>query len=279
MYSLFDDPFDPSPHSPDAVLDAAPRTVDPAPESPVGGGGAGSVGLSSHEVLRRFPGAIILGELTDEHRAELEVESARRGVLAAGLEARKVRRSAAEAAALDEFCMWLNRYGFDIFFSVTYSARAARELRIQNDYLKGITAVGAAARDMRYGLLRFGYPGRFGIGAEITDREIPHVHGVLSSAGLDRDRLLGTESKSDGELWRYFFKSRGRCRFELMRDQDDATLYALKDTFKNSTDPQALLLRMRPKHIARNARAHLSEQEHIFATRSAKRRRLAAVDE
>jgi hypothetical protein len=213
---------------------------------------------------------MVLSELSDEHRAQLAVDSARRGVMAAGIQGRKIRRSAGESLALDEFCMWLNRHAFDVFFSVTY----------RDDYATshGIRSVGSAARDVRAGLSDFGFKGRFGLGAEMTDREIPHVHGVLSSAGDTLQRLLG-DTPREGALFRHFFATRGRCRFELMRDQDEATLYALKDTFKNSKEPDALLLRMRPSGGLRNARVHLSEQEQVFATRTAKRRRLASVVE
>jgi len=195
--------------------------------------------------------------------------SASRGVREYALAARKVRRSAAESLALDEFCIWLNGRGFDGFFSITFSDDAVQA--------HGLRSVKAARNYVVRCFAEFGYFGRLALGVEMTDRDVPHVHGVMH-LGADRDRLIGADSPRDGALWRYFHTACGRCRFELVRDQNETTLYALKDTFKESRSDEALYLRLRPLKGLRNAdRVNTTPQEAIFATRRSKRLRAASV--
>jgi len=73
-----------------------------------------------------------------------------------------------------------------------------------------------------------------------SGRKIPHVHLALESMGAV-DPL-----KVCADLFSYFSKTRGRCRFEVMREAPAATLYALKDTVKGSAhDASSLDLRLR----------------------------------
>ena len=213
-------------------------------------------------------GTLITSVLTDRERAALDEASIRRGVRAWEKDRGKVRRSAEESLSLDEFCIWLNRYGFDVFFSITFSPEYAA--------CHSVRSLAGAVRDVRRGLSECGYFGRVGLSAEMTDREIPHVHGALCSSG-DLERLVCPDSPSDGELWRYFFGTRGRSRFEPMRDQDESTLYAFKDTFKKATEPGALYIRLRPIRGLRNDHGRLTDQDAIFATRTAKRIRAENV--
>lgn len=232
--------------------------------------GAGDSGTRIHRVLGEIPrGTLIRSKLTDDEREELFQASARRGVQAWSMNARKVRRSLAEASALDELCMWLNRYGLDVLFTVTFTTEYAQEY--------GLWSVAHAVANVRQSLAKFGYWGRLALGGEMTDREIPHVHGCLASGG-ESAYLVAPEQPREGALWRYFFNTHGRCRFEMMRDQDDATLYAFKDTLKRATEPGALYIRLRPIRGLRNARVHLSEQEAVFATRTAGRRRRGSAE-
>jgi hypothetical protein len=74
---------------------------------------------------------------------------------------------------------------------------------------------------------RFGYPFKFVLAGEAhrTGRLVPHVHLALESNSAPIDKLCS-------ELFVYFLRTRGRCRFEPMRDVNAATLYGLKDTVK-----------------------------------------------
>ena len=215
-------------------------------------------------------GSVVVSTATDDELVQLAEDSQRRGVREWELARTKVRRSAQESLALDEFCSWLNRYRFDGFFSVTFSDVYARS--------HGIRDVAAAVRDVRLGFAEFGFRGRLGLGAEMTDREgVPHIHGVFASTReMTLEWLTSPEAPREGALWRYFFATRGRSRFEPMRDQNDATLYALKDTFKQSSSPNALYLRLRPLSGYRNSREHLTEQQEVFGTRRRKRIRARA---
>jgi len=195
--------------------------------------------------------------------------SAARGVQEYAQSGRKIRRSASESLALDEFCIWLHGHGLDGFFSITYSDKMAD--------LRGIHTIRAARKHVLGLFAEFGYRGRLVLGVEMTDRDVPHVHGALH-LGDERDRLLGVDSPRDGAFWRFFHSECGRTRFELTRDQNEVTLYALKDTLKESSGDEALYVRLRPQVGLRNAgRVDLTAQEAIFATRRSKRRRAASV--
>jgi hypothetical protein len=228
-------------------------------------------------------GSTVIRQATPEYLDWIERRSDRRGVRVYEKDRGKVRRSAADSLALDELCIWLNHYQFDIFFSVTFSDAYAKR-----QYGKDLSvySLRGAVLDVLRGLNDLptktawpGFTGRLVLAAEMTDRNTPHVHGVLASCGMDVDWLLGTDSPKDGALWQHFHETRGRCRFELIRDQDEATLYAFKDTLKRSAEAEALLIRLRPKNRSQaNKVPPLDAQQEIFATRHAKRQRNKALD-
>lgn len=270
--SLFDEPIDPPCKGVGCPTDA------PSPSRMPSGaeGGAGAWGtpdgtwLHADSGLLLPRGTVVTSQAPESVLAELAESSDRRGVQAHALTARKVRRTAAESLALDELCSWLNRYGFDVFFSITFSDEKSKR--------HGIHTIKRAKEHVLGEFKSFGYLGRLALGIEQTDRGIPHVHGVLHSGSENAARLLGEESPRDGALWRHFHSTCGRCRFELVRDTDEASLYAFKDTFKESQGDDSLYVRLRPLQGSRNAtKAHPTEQESIFFTRNAKRRRARAV--
>ena len=163
----------------------------------------------------------------------------RRGVHAASQSARRIRRSAADTAALDAFCEWLHGHSLDLLATFTYSDEYAAG--------HGIYTLPAALDDVARGLRsvdmlgnRQGFAGKYVLAGEWhKDRSIPHVHGVLSSNGCtDVARLCR-------DLTEHFRSTRGRCRVEPMRDNSIATLYGLKDTMKASAaDPDTLRMRL-----------------------------------
>jgi len=175
--------------------------------------------------------------LSDDELAALNERCAARAKpQAAG--AARVRRSVAEASQLDSFCEWLHNNGLDLFGTVTY----------RDDYAKqyGIYSLKRGLDDVWAGLSHFGFRYKFVLSGEWhpSGRQVPHVHLALESAGQPVDKVCY-------ELYHYFFHSRGRSRFEPMRDQNIATLYALKDSVKASArDADSIRLRLwRPKRV------------------------------
>lgn len=176
-----------------------------------------------------------------EIRALVESESARRGVVAGALQSRKVKRSARDESQLQALCEWLHGYQLDILGTVTYS----------DDYAQshGINSLRAALQDVARGLREMpmvggtirGYRGRYVLAGEWhpSGRNVPHVHLALDSMGVV------DPSKVCTDLWRYFYGTRGRSRFEPMRDVNTATLYGLKDTIKAAEhDPDTIYLKL-----------------------------------
>lgn len=203
-----------------------PCESDPLPTRPPGRGGSTDAGVWVGE--RFMPGAYLLSALDDEKRAALALGSERRGAIADNRLARGVRRSAADERQLQTFCEWLSRYGLDILGTVTYREEYASRY--------GIFSLSRALQDVERGLrevtLRHGagqgFRGRYVLCGEWhpSGRVVPHVHLALESRGGVKNDCT--------DLFLYFLSTRGRSRFEPMRDQTVATLYGLKDTIKAS---------------------------------------------
>lgn len=191
-------------------------------------------------ILREFPGAIRIGKLS-----ESELQSLTERIEARGLHGHNApARAVSEAAELDAYCQWLSSFGLDLIGVVTFT----------DDYAQrhGITSLSRATSDVLGALrnahfrrgdargYRKGFPFSYVLSAEWhrTGRLVPHVHVALESRGANTDRLCR-------ELRGLFDGSRGRSRFEVMRDTSAATLYGLKDTIKEvKRDSEAIYLRL-----------------------------------
>jgi hypothetical protein len=209
------------------------------------------------------------GDSLDVLRADLTASSDRRGVRAFVQDQRGKRLSAwseltplqrrkwRASSELHELCSWLAETGLDIIGSITYSDpyAAAPEYHWSTErgcYVNhgghGILSIDRALKDVRQGLREVpmkrgaihGFQGKFANSGEWhpSGRIVPHVHLALDSMGAPIEAVCG-------DLYRYFSSTRGRSRFEPMRDCDEATLYGLKDTVKASaSDANALDLRL-----------------------------------
>ena len=213
----------------------------PASDVPSGASGAGD-GYWHHSSGLVLPrGTVCVYPAGDDDLERVAEGSARRGVQAGALLSRKVKRSARDERQLSELCTWLHGYSIDIIGTVTFSDAYASE--------HGIYSLPRALDDVADGLRsasldrgrHTGFRGRYVLAGEWhrTGRTVPHIHLALDSMGVaDIERLCT-------ELWRHFFASRGRSRFEPMRDADVATLYGLKDTVKASEhDPDCIRLKL-----------------------------------
>jgi len=242
---LFDNPFDPSPSPTALVLPdrGLPGTAEPDAEPslwPAGERPAGRGGLA-HEVLRRFPGAVILSELTDEQREQLQRDSDRRGFLEYFAQSKRIPRSRQDRGELQALCEWLHSRELDTIGAVTFSDAYAAKHNIYS-LSRAMDDVAQALRvvPMKLGTIT-GFRGRYVLCGEWhpSGRLVPHVHLALDSMGVHNHELLCSE------LWRYFYRTRGRARFEPMRDVTTATLYGLKDTMKATRrDADAIRFRL-----------------------------------
>lgn len=195
-------------------------------------------------------GTVVSYQGTADELVALELESERRGVRAGASEARRVKRSTRDERQLHALCKWLSDLNLDTIGSVTFS----------DDYAKGhgVYSLARALSDVYQGLHEVsmnrgkihGYRGRYVLAGEWhpSGRSIPHVHLALDSMGVhDHERLCR-------ELWDYFAHTRGRSRFEPMRDADEATLYGLKDTMKASErDPDCIVFKLNRHHSLRRS--------------------------
>lgn len=233
---------------PASAAPATPHVMDstqPLPASPAVAGGGPWVHSTGTLVPR---GSLLVYEASERELCDLETRSIARGVRAHEQTARHVKRSAAESAALDEFCSWLAGLGLDGFGTITFSTPYAERHRLYSlktalehvrHVLRGAPMHGGRSR---------GYLGRYVLAGEWhpSGRTVPHVHiafETFRAEGVCRD------------LYRHFSNTCGRCRFEPMRDVDTATLYALKDTIKaTSKDPTSLVLRLQRPRAARGKR-------------------------
>lgn len=195
-------------------------------------------------------GCVVHSEASEDDLARLARSSAARGVREHALIARNhLKRRAAETQQLQVFTEWLSCQGLDLFGAVSFTDEyAARHgiyslSRALDDVWVGLNDV-----PMKRGRIK-GFPGKFVLAGEWhpSGRSVPHVHLALESGSAPGDAVCN-------DLWRYFFHTRGRSRFEPMRDQNVATLYALKDSVKASTkDADSVRFRMwRPKRRAKS---------------------------
>lgn len=126
-------------------------------------------------------------------------------------------------------CEWLSGFGLNVIGTVTYSDEYASR--------RGIYSIARALDDVREGLRcvpmkagrRTGFMGPYVLCGEHhpSGRNVPHVHLALATAREPAGAVCS-------ELWSYFYATRGRSRFEPMRDTSKATLYGLKDTVKSA---------------------------------------------
>jgi hypothetical protein len=191
--------------------------------------------------MRLLPGSMVLSNMTEDDRERLKIASDRRGFMEYMGLTKRIPRYAADRRELDELCEWLHGFRLDLIGTVTFSDVYAKA--------HGIYSLGRALDDVWTGLHQIrmkhdtirGYRGRYVICGEWhpSGRRVPHVHLALDSMGVHDPEKVCTD------LWRYFYGTRGRSRFEPMRDVDKATLYGLKDTVKATrNDADALRMKM-----------------------------------
>lgn len=136
------------------------------------------------------------------------------------------RREIAEEDLLQALCEWLStEHHLNLMGVVTYSDRYADRHKVYS-LDRALDDVWLALRSVPIGG-RQGYPWKFILSAELhrSGRQVPHVHVALECP----DRIAESVC---ADLWDYFYSTRGRSRFEPMRDRSAATLYGLKDTVK-----------------------------------------------
>lgn len=171
-------------------------------------------------------GAVVQSTVDAEYLASLGERATARSGLPERPGAR-VRRAENDALFLQGLCEWVQGHGLNAVFTVTFSDEYARKRGIYSprralqDVREGIS------REVPYGTRSMGFRGKYILAAEWhrTGREVPHVHGLLKTT--TQDPQLGLDI-----INRYMSNTRGRCRFELIRDYDPATLYAFKDVLK-----------------------------------------------
>jgi hypothetical protein len=168
--------------------------------------------------------AVLVVPLSDEKLADLQESSDRRGYQDFNVPGKRPARTAQEKAVLNASCAWMAEHEMDVFGVVTFAPKYAEK--------RALYTFGRALDDVAAGFKEVDFGGKFALAAEWhrTAREVPHVHLVLRS-GTESEH--GMKRLTD-KLYAYFFNTRGRSRFEPMRDLDDASFYSLKDTFKNS---------------------------------------------
>lgn len=192
-----------------------------------------------------FPrGTVIKSTLTPDELAEVQARSDLRGIADWAAASRNIKRTRADETQLHALCEWFASKDLDIVGSVSFtdeysSSHGIYSLsRALSDIWRGLTEM-----TLKRGQIR-GFRGRFLLSGEWhpSGRLVPHVHMALDSNRAPIEAVCS-------DLWRYFFNSRGRSKFEPMRDTNIATLYALKDSIKASAkDAESLQMRLtRPK--------------------------------
>lgn len=213
-------------------------------------------GLERDPVLKTFPGAVSISKLSESDLERLDERSKARGVRGH----LSPPRAVSEAAELDAYCEWVAGHGLDLIGVVTFTDEYAQRhnifslSRAVDDVASGLRSIHCRRGDSR-GFVS-GFPFSYVLAGEFhrTGRAVPHVHLALESRGSNQGRLLR-------ELRGYFDGSRGRSRFEVMRDRTAGTYYGLKDTIKSvKHDSDAIYLRLlRPRD--RSGRFLLAEAE------------------
>jgi len=189
-------------------------------------------------------GTVVKSELSADELAELEARSDLRDVQSWYNRSRNIKRTRQDETQLHALCEWFSTRNLNILGTVTFSDDYAASHNIYS-LSRALTDVwnGLTEMTLNKGKIR-GFRGRFLLSGEWhpSGRHVPHVHLVLDSRGAPIESVCS-------DLWRYFYHTRGRSKFEPIRDVDTATLYALKDTIKASAhDPECLRMRLtRPK--------------------------------
>ena len=198
------------------------------------GGGSSRAMVGTDPVLRLFPGSVSVSTASEADLARLDAGSARRGSIHP-----RPRRAFSEEQQLQALCEWLHlEHHLSLIGVVTFSDEYAARHNIYS-FQRALDDVWVGLRDVEVKGKR-GFPWKFVLAAEHhrTARTVPHVHLALECASYNHE-LVCTD------LWRYFYNTRGRSRFEPMRDVSAATLYGLKDTVKSSkVDDSAVALRL-----------------------------------
>lgn len=199
-------------------------------------GSGGTAGTDP--ILRAFRGAVALSQATDEDLERISRGSIRRGLRGHHNPARAL----SESQQLDALCQWLHEdHHLNAIGTVTFSDHYAQR--------HAIYSFDRALDDTWAGLNEAHFHWKFVLAAEWhrSGREVPHVHLALEIPDHLTDRVLD-------QLRRYFDGTRGRSRFEVMRDTTAATLYGLKDTVKSSKiDTSGIRLRLhRPRRRKRS---------------------------
>ncbi len=200
-------------------------------------------------------GSTYLGTLSEEELDALEARSRARGAREFQTRAR-LPDTTEEDRGLQAFCEWLNGYRFDVLGVVTFSDEMLKKLEI-SDTGRAVQYVGRQLiRSFKLGPgYRKGFENRFALSGEYH-REgratIPHVHLALESHRLRTDKLCRG-------MWAHFYPRCGRAWFEPMHDTNAATLYGLKDVFKNAlSDSEASWFRLNVHRNQRRTRARCS---------------------
>jgi len=147
---------------------------------------------------------------------------------------------------LSELCAWCASHSLNAMGTVTFSDSYASSRSIYT--LSRALSDVAHALDCEVPLRKsHGVLTSYALSAEWhrTGREVPHVHVAIKTTG-NPDSFLAA-------LRLFFSNTRGRCRWELMRDCDDATLYGLKDVLKEGSGSLSDSVRLR-LHSAVNRR-------------------------
>jgi hypothetical protein len=168
---------------------------------------------------------MVIETLTAEELEELQDRIDLRALRANDLAARRIRRNDHDTRVLDTMCQWFAEKKLTIKGEVTFTDEYAKR--------RGIFSLSRALDDVWEGMREVPLRGRAGFLGKFVEagewhpsgRNIPHVHMAIE--------LLGNEEALCHALWRYFKRTRGRCRFEPMRDVTDGSMYALKDVLKN----------------------------------------------
>ena len=211
------------------------------PASEAAAGHPGTAAFLARECVR-------VDTLTEWELEDLQARCDARGVRQWDALARgTLKRSVQDAQSLDELCKWIRLSNLDILATFTFTDETARK--------RGVHTLQRAIRDVCGSLKRVnlgsqykpGFQNRFVLAGEWhpSGRSIPHVHGLFESGGIDSQRLCQ-------RLFEYFHHSTGRCRFEPMRDVNEATLYGLKDTLKLANDTGAVFYRLQRPRCNRN---------------------------
>lgn len=213
-----------------------------------GGSGPADTGIWLHGGVWVPRGAVCVSEVAPADLARIDAGSERRR----GNVLPPPPRPLSESEQLNALCEWLHlEHHLNLIGVVTFTDDYAASRGIYS-FARALDDVWAGLREvpMKDGIR--GYPWKFVLAAEHhrSGRSVPHVHLALECPDHARSRVCS-------QLWDYFYRTRGRSRFEPMRDVTAATLYGLKDTVK-STRLDSSDVRYRLHHPKRLPRRRVS---------------------